>query len=82
MEDEITRFIRASVAEELGLSPQEIGLDVDFEDLGMTSLNAVLVSGVIEEHFEIEIEPAILFENRTLASISAALRARIESEKG
>jgi acyl carrier protein len=77
MEDEITRFVRASVARELKLSPHEIDAGTDFEELGMTSLNAILVSGALEEEFGIEIEPSLLFENRTLASVSAAVRARI-----
>ena len=81
MEDEIMRFVRSSVAAELGIDPGEIGPDVDLEELGMSSLNAVLVSGVIEERFETEVEPTLLFENRTLANISAALRALIERER-
>lgn len=81
MEDEITRFVRLSVAAELGIDPDEIGVDVDLEELGMTSLNAVLVSGVIEEEFETEVEPSLLFENRTLTNISAALKPLIERNR-
>lgn len=82
MDDEITRFVRASVADELGLVPEDIGPDLDFEELGMTSLNAVLISGVIEERFAIEVDPSLLFENRTLARASAALTTLIESDRG
>jgi len=81
MSDDITNFLRASVANELGISPEEVSPDTDFEEMGMTSLSAVLVSGVIEDEYDIEIEPSILFENRTLTTVSAALRGLLEDAK-
>ena len=81
MIDDVTNFLRASVADQLGISPEEVDPNTDFEEMGMTSLSAVLVSGVIEDEYDIEIEPSILFENRTLATVSAALKGLLEDAK-
>jgi len=81
MRDDLVDFLRTSVANELGIGPEDVSPETDFEEMGMSSLNAVLISGVIEDEYDIEIEPSILFENRTLRTVSAALNGLLEDAK-
>ena len=79
MQDQIVAFLRSGVAEELGLSQDEVAINTDFEDLGMTSLNAVMLSGRIEDEFNVELEPSLVFENRTIAALAEAIAPIIEA---
>ncbi len=78
MDDHIKDFVRASVAAELNMDAAEISDDVNFEELGMSSLNAVMVTGVIEDEYGIEVDPSVLFENPSVASFCTALGPLID----
>lgn len=82
MSDFIVKFLRQSIANEVGVAPADVVEDIDFETLGMSSLNAVLISGAIEDEFGVEIEPSLMFEHRTLATLKVALDRLFEAARG
>jgi acyl carrier protein len=67
----IADFILDRLAEQLGLAPGGIDRDADLIEMGVKSIDAVLLSGELEDRFGIEVDPVILFECRTVNLVSA-----------
>ncbi|MFG1481031.1 acyl carrier protein [Xanthobacter sp. V4C-4] len=63
----------AMVAEQVGLPPAAIGLDDSFIDIGLESIEAVLLCGQIEERFALELDPVMVFEHPNIGSFIAAV---------
>lgn len=47
----------------------ELHPDKALEDIGLSSLDIVMISGEIEDEFEIEIEPNVIFESKTINEV-------------
>ena len=69
----IVLFLRECIMERTKIPEAELGNDMNLSDLGVTSLDAVLISGQIEEHYNCEIDPAIMFHHRTVHAIAEHL---------
>lgn len=65
----IARFTRQPV--------ETIPPDAVLLDLGLQSIDAVLLSGEVEDHFGIELDPATIFEHETLDSFIREVRRRL-----
>lgn len=78
--DELIAFLVERLAERIGCEPAAIDRDADLIELGIRSIDAVLVSGEIEDRFGVEIDPVLLFEcrtvNRVVDSVAASLSRR------
>lgn len=78
--DEILAFLVDRLAERIGGDPAAIDHDADLVELGVKSIDAVLVSGELEDRFQVEIDPVLLFEcrsvNRVADSVSRSLETR------
>ena len=61
------------IARMLKIDPSLVTLDRSFQDMGLTSLDAVVVSGQLEELIGIEIDPTLLFEHQTITAVVAVL---------
>lgn len=57
------------VAAELGVPTSEIGLDEDFDDMGLSSIQAVSLAGELEEKLSRKIDPNIAWECPTLETL-------------
>lgn len=68
--DSLIEFLRTKIAETLGVSIEEIQSNGNVHLLGLTSLNAVIISGEVEDEFQIEVDPLVMFENETIEQIS------------
>ena len=78
--DEIVAFLLDELTRRLGVGRAEIGLDADLGELGVKSIDAVLVSGELEDRFGIEIEPVLLFECRTVNRVADSVMETIASQ--
>ncbi len=68
--DQIVAFLVDQLAERLGSAAGVVDHDADLIELGIKSIDAVLVSGEIEDRFGAEIEPVLLFECRTVNRVA------------
>ena len=75
---EIEQFIRERVSERMQVDLDSIGPESDLIALGLQSIDAVLLCGKIEDHFQIEVDPATVFQHATLASFAAAVAHRTQ----
>ena len=75
-----TRLARFSPAAPLDMlrigADAAIDLDGDLFELGLDSVDAVELTGEIEERFGLEIDPALPFEQRSINRLAAALVQR------
>jgi acyl carrier protein len=68
--DDIVAFLLERLAARIGESAGKIGRDADLIEAGVKSIDAVLVSGELEDRFAAEIDPVLLFECRTVNRIA------------
>lgn len=68
----LVEFIAKQVAERIGGEAAR-DHDGDMFELGLDSVDAVELTGQIEERFGIEIDPALPFEERSINRLAAAL---------
>lgn len=71
LSERLARFTRQDVA--------AIRPDAVLVDLGLQSIDAVLLSGEVEDRFEIELDPATIFEHETLESFAAEISRRLSA---
>lgn len=69
-EKDLIVFLTLKIAEVTDLPIDQIGPTENLEDLGLSSMDAVMISGDLEEHFDVEVEPMIMFENKTIKAIA------------
>lgn len=73
---DVAAFVTARLLERVdGL--HSIDPDADLMELGVRSIDAVLVSGEIEDHFGIEVDPVLLFEYRTVNRVAGWVAERL-----
>ena len=68
--NELIAFLKEKIAHTLDCDPASIEADENVHDLGLTSLNAVIISGDVEDKFDVEVNPTVMFENHTIAKIA------------
>lgn len=64
--DDVKAQIEKTLVENAKIAPEGIRYDQALEEIGIRSADAVYMCGVLEETFEIEIDPAMIFEFDTL----------------
>ena len=69
---ELVRFVSERVAARLGAAAAQ-DRDADLFELGLDSVEAVELTGEIEVHFGLEVDPALAFEQRSINHIAEAL---------
>lgn len=68
--EEVVAFVSSRIREHVGGRVEPIDPDADLVELGVKSIDAVLISGDVEDHFGIEVDPVLLFECRTVNRIA------------
>lgn len=66
----VIEFLRIKIAETLGVPVEDIQSNGNVHLLGLTSLNAVIISGEVEDEFQVEVDPLVMFENETIEQIA------------
>ena len=72
----VMAFLRSRLARLTKQEEANIPDDAVLIDLGLQSIDAVLLSGEFEDHFEIELDPATIFEHETLDSFACEVSRR------
>jgi acyl carrier protein len=72
---EIAEFVRARVSHRTRVPAAEIADGTVLADIGLESIDAVLISGEIEDEFQVEVEPSMMFELQTFGEVVAAVTA-------
>lgn len=70
---ELVQLMRTAIAARLKCDPAALDPDQEFADMGMKSLDAVVVSGVLEDELGRDVDPSVLFENRTMNAVAEML---------
>ncbi|NJM66276.1 MAG: acyl carrier protein [Acaryochloris sp. RU_4_1] len=72
MED-IQAWLKNHLATSLEISPEEIDIDTDFTDLGMTSMNMADVSGALEHFLGRRLDPTLVLDYSNIRALSEHL---------
>lgn len=75
---EVTAFLRDHVSKRTKVPAEQILGSTVLVDFGLESIDAVLISGHIEDEFHIEVEPSLMFEFHTLDEVAGAVVALFE----
>lgn len=59
----------------LDVDPGEIKGDTRFHVVGLDSVDAVVMAGAMEEHFDVEVEAGLFLRNSTIDDLLADLQA-------
>jgi acyl carrier protein len=67
---DVVTFLREQVMKRIGISDVDLDNDAPLAELGVTSLDAALITGELEEHFDMDIDPTTMFECRTIRAVA------------
>jgi acyl carrier protein len=70
---EIQAFVIDWLAKELKIERQRISPDEQFVNLGLSSRDAVLLSGDLEDWLGRDLDPALLWDHPTIAGLAGSL---------
>lgn len=73
----VESFLIHAIARFTKQSPEQIAPNAVMIDLGLKSIDAVLLSGEVEDHFRIELDPSTIFEHDTLDSFTREIVVRL-----
>ena len=68
---ELRDWLHAYLADHLKKSIDSVDFSQNFADLGMSSADAVIASGYLEEHFDIEVDATLFLRNRNIPELIA-----------
>jgi acyl carrier protein len=69
----VLEFVRAALAERTKVPIGEVDTASVLIDLGLQSIDAVLLCGDVEDEFQVELDPSTIFEHETVGSFVAAV---------
>ncbi|MDZ5649764.1 acyl carrier protein [Nitrospirillum sp. BR 11828] len=73
--DAVRTWIVGFLVSLLDVNESEIKGDTLFHVMGLDSVDAVVMAGALEEHFNVEIEAALFLRNSTIDGLIADLQA-------
>ena len=65
----VTNFLTEKISEYSKVPVTDLSPDMILEDIGLSSLDIVMISGEIEDEFAIEIDPTVIFESKTINEV-------------
>ena len=77
IDSELFQFLRAQVVKRSRIPAESVTPDAALTDLGLQSIDAVLLCGEVESKFDIEIDPIEIFEHETVGGFAQTLLDRI-----
>ncbi len=69
---ELREWMIEYITSVLDLPVESLSTGATFDACGIDSVEAVVMAGVMEEHFGVEIEPMLFFENPSIDAFVAA----------
>ncbi|WP_055478925.1 acyl carrier protein [Sphaerimonospora mesophila] len=76
----LERWLRDRVAAYGELAPDAFTVDTPLTELGFNSVYALTICGDIEDTFDIDVDPTVVWDNPTIRRLAAALYAVIKKE--
>ena len=73
----ILRWLTARLAVYLEVSPTTIDLMVPLAEMGVDSVHALSLVGDVEAHFDIDVDPTMIFDYPTLSHIAEYIAATV-----
>lgn len=67
--EELLERIKVKISEVVGLHPEDVDEDEKFLKMGISSIQAIKIVNALQEQFNAEINPAIMFEYETLSEL-------------
>lgn len=81
--DAVREWLIGYISSTLEIPREVVTPDATFDVYGLDSAEGVIMAGVIEEEFGIEIDPAVFFEDPTINGVAAVvIRLRREQSGG
>lgn len=71
-------FLYPRIGEATKTDPSGLGPDTALLDLGLKSIDAVVLSGEVEDAFQVEVNPAMIFEHDTIGGFAAAIGSLLD----
>lgn len=71
--NDIIEFLRTQISARTQRAEANLSNDADLTDLGLKSIDVVLISGEVEDHFGIDVDPIVMFEYRTIHAVADRL---------
>lgn len=68
-------YLREQIARRTELPLEEVTVTSVLIDIGLESIDAVLLCGDVEDQFDVEIDPSMIFEHDTLGAFADAVQA-------
>lgn len=73
-------FLRERIRCRLGTLEDGIDDEKDLAELGLKSIDVVLISGELEDQFQIEVDPIMMFEHHTIHAVASHVVRLIEDQ--
>ncbi len=78
----IQKWCQEYVADLLGMQPDKVNPNTEFDRFGLDSAMAVAMCLDLEEQIGIDIPPALLFEYTTIAELAGYVAGAVGQERG
>lgn len=75
----VLEFVRAGLSQRTKVPIEEIDATSGLIELGLQSIDAVLLCGEVEDRFQVELDPSTIFEHETVGIFVAAVLDRFEN---
>ena len=80
MEEQVKNWMVAYVAEVWNGNQADVNVHDTFDALNLDSVEAIIMAGLMEEEYDIEIDPRELYDNPSIALFSKHLGARLTAK--
>jgi acyl carrier protein len=81
LRDDVESYVRQKISLRTKVPGDEITPDTVLLNIGLQSIDAVLICGEVEDRFEVELDPTMMFKFRTLEELITEVLKVIESQK-
>lgn len=78
-EEELISFCREELSQMMGVRPESIDVNTNFEELRLNSIHAMQMLDELEDRLGISISPIVFWENPTLASFCKTIANQTKS---
>lgn len=78
-EEELISFCREELSQMMGVKPESIDANTNFEELRLNSIHAMQMLDELEDRLNISISPIVFWENPTLSSFCKTIANQIKS---
>lgn len=79
IQQDVRSFVLARIADRIRVAPHDIADATVLVEIGLQSIDAVLICGEIEDHFAAEIDPALMFEFKTFGELVDEVAKRVQA---